>query len=270
MSKDDLVMLGVMVICAGTAMTLIGLGMFTGHWPPAFPVAILIGAAVATLTFRYLGGTAPTTFGLGALKLSGSAALLVGIAYFGNIELDKQIGKAKTDNDLVTSERTLRNDIKTLRAENQKLKHDASDEGLLKRIQNESPQTPFANGLRDMAENEEGIFRRTRKTRTSAIGIKSSSYQACRNLGLEGRRIRVLALQPETDTPFTLNLDSGGLIDPQFCQDEAQNGFKLQISCDAGLKLFPQDIQYCDANNQPKWKTKNSLKEVFIRPLLDQ
>ena len=59
---------------------------------PSVIVAILLGAAVAALVYRFLGGISPqTSFKLGALKISGTMAALVGCAYFINIELEKQL-----------------------------------------------------------------------------------------------------------------------------------------------------------------------------------
>jgi len=267
MSRDDWVMCFVMAICAGVAMILICAGMVTGRWPPAFPIAVLIGTAVATLTFRYLGGTAPTTFSLGALKLSGSAALLVGVTYFGNQELNKQIPQAQAGNEASTSLSELKGKVERLTTENQKLKTQTDDEALLKRLLKEDPQTPFARQLRDMVDNDQGVFRQTSKTLTSVIKMRNGSYQACRNLGLERRPIRVSVPQSDSGSTTSIRLESEGLIDPQFCQDE--KSFKLQISCDAGQSLFPDDL-FCDPSSTPKWKTPKAFKTITIRPIADQ
>jgi hypothetical protein len=58
---------------------------------PPIVVAILLGAAVSALVYRFLGGIgSDTTFAIGALKLSGTMAALIGCAYFINTELETQ------------------------------------------------------------------------------------------------------------------------------------------------------------------------------------
>ena len=55
-------------------------------------VSIFLGTGIASLIYRFLGGTSDNSFKLGALKFSGAVAVLIGSAYFINQELAKQEG----------------------------------------------------------------------------------------------------------------------------------------------------------------------------------
>jgi hypothetical protein len=58
---------------------------------PPIVISILLGTGISALVYRFLGGiTVDTSFAIGALKLSGTMAALVGCAYFINTELEKQ------------------------------------------------------------------------------------------------------------------------------------------------------------------------------------
>lgn len=58
---------------------------------PQIVVAVLLGCAVAALVYRWLGGiSADTSFAIGALKLGGSMAALLGCAWFFNSQLVAQ------------------------------------------------------------------------------------------------------------------------------------------------------------------------------------
>lgn len=53
-------------------------------------VSIFLGTGIASLIYRFLGGTTGNTMQLGALKLTGTVAVLIGSSYFINKELSKQ------------------------------------------------------------------------------------------------------------------------------------------------------------------------------------
>lgn len=58
---------------------------------PAIVVGILLGTAIAALVYRFLGGIPPeTTFKVGALKVTGTMAALIGSALLFNNILEKQ------------------------------------------------------------------------------------------------------------------------------------------------------------------------------------
>jgi hypothetical protein len=53
-------------------------------------VSIFLGTGIASLIYRFLGGTTGNSMQLGALKLTGTVAVLIGSSYFINQELSKQ------------------------------------------------------------------------------------------------------------------------------------------------------------------------------------
>lgn len=53
-------------------------------------VSIFLGTGIASLIYRFLGGTAGNSMQLGALKFTGTVAVLIGSAYFINQELARQ------------------------------------------------------------------------------------------------------------------------------------------------------------------------------------
>ncbi len=87
LATEDIVIIAVIALgFLGSALFF----MFNLTIPPIV-VAILLGAAVSALVYRFLGGIGSnTTFAIGALKLSGTMAALIGCAYFINGELETQ------------------------------------------------------------------------------------------------------------------------------------------------------------------------------------
>ncbi len=87
-SNEDLVVIAVIAAgFLGSAFIFI----FKLSIPPIV-TSILLGTAVSALVYRFLGGIhVDTRFAIGALKLSGTMAALIGCAYFINGELEKQI-----------------------------------------------------------------------------------------------------------------------------------------------------------------------------------
>lgn len=84
---EDIVLISVMVM---GFLGSVCIYVFSLSVPPIV-VAILLGAAISALVYRFLGGIpASTMFGVGALKLGGSLAALIGSAWFINQELTQQ------------------------------------------------------------------------------------------------------------------------------------------------------------------------------------
>ncbi len=87
-SNEDLVI--ITVIAAGFLASAV-IFIFRLGIPPII-TAVLLGTAVSALVYRFLGGIhVDTSFAVGALKVSGTMAALIGCAYFINGQLEKQI-----------------------------------------------------------------------------------------------------------------------------------------------------------------------------------
>ena len=56
--------------------------------PPPI-ISIFLGIAVSALLYRFLGGVHNASFTVGALKVTGTAAILIGVAYWSNSQLEK-------------------------------------------------------------------------------------------------------------------------------------------------------------------------------------
>lgn len=87
LATEDIVIVSVIALgFLGSSMTY----AFKVDIPPIV-IAVLLGSAVSALVYRFLGGIpVDTTFTVGALKLGGTMAALVGCAYFINTQLEKQ------------------------------------------------------------------------------------------------------------------------------------------------------------------------------------
>lgn len=57
---------------------------------PSIVVALLLATGVASLIYRFLGGVSDSSFAIGALKLTGTAAFLVGMTLLVNAKLPQQ------------------------------------------------------------------------------------------------------------------------------------------------------------------------------------
>jgi len=62
--------------------------------PPV--IAIFLGIAVSALLYRFLGGVHDASFTVGALKVTGTAAILIGVAWWSNGELKNSLPKVKS------------------------------------------------------------------------------------------------------------------------------------------------------------------------------
>jgi len=83
---------GMVVVAVMALGFLVSVLNFVLGWRlPPIIIAVMLGSAVAALVHRFLGGiAAETTFAVGAVKLGGSMAALVGCAFFINSQLEKQ------------------------------------------------------------------------------------------------------------------------------------------------------------------------------------
>ena len=86
------------VIIVAIVLTLLLAPLLTFLWfiedpiliPPPV-IAIFLGIAVSALLYRFLGGVNNASFTIGALKVTGAAAILIGVAWWSNNELKKSL-----------------------------------------------------------------------------------------------------------------------------------------------------------------------------------
>ncbi|WP_096085058.1 hypothetical protein [Agaribacterium haliotis] len=86
------------VIIVAIVLTLLMTPLLTALWflekpiliPPPV-ISVFLGIAVSALLYRFLGGIDKASFTLGALKVTGSAAILIGLSWWLNGELEKYL-----------------------------------------------------------------------------------------------------------------------------------------------------------------------------------
>jgi hypothetical protein len=71
---DDHVLWIVIGFCLLVPVILVTVWQFTGKFYPPMLLSILLGIAVAALTYRYLGGSQGSVFSIGALKIVGCSS----------------------------------------------------------------------------------------------------------------------------------------------------------------------------------------------------
>ena len=64
---------------------------------PAVVISVVLACAVATLIHAFLGGVSEAGFNLGALKVTGSGAMLLGSVWFINSALNPQLNQIRYD-----------------------------------------------------------------------------------------------------------------------------------------------------------------------------
>jgi hypothetical protein len=81
------------IVVASFAFLGVGVGAFLSLRPnvPPITASILLATGLAALAYRYLGGVEGSSFSVGALKLTGALAALVGIALLINSKLSSQV-----------------------------------------------------------------------------------------------------------------------------------------------------------------------------------
>lgn len=132
--------------------------------PPVF-VSLFLATGVSSLIYRFLGGTKGASFTTGALKVGGSAALLLGTTWFLNTTLEKQMSYEKSINFYPDSSQWYCANMKTgkpMVVEIKGLKND------LKLSTNESLKNQQLNVYSDLKDN--GILHVTTKD-SFEIGI---------------------------------------------------------------------------------------------------
>jgi hypothetical protein len=91
-SMDDIVVAAFAFLGIGCAVFL----QLRFEYVPPIIVSFLLATGLAALTYRFLGGVEGASFAVGALKLGGALAALVGIAMLINRALVSQSSAAST------------------------------------------------------------------------------------------------------------------------------------------------------------------------------
>ncbi len=265
---DDRVLWIVIGFCLVVPVILVTVWQFTGIYYPPMLLSILLGIAVAALTYRYLGGSQGSVFSVGALKIVGSAALLIGTAYLANSGLTRQMDINDSVNRLRVAEKrtsALASDNKKIGSELQKAINDLESERtkncqiIIGEIEKLTPDTMLGGQLAIMARKRLGPFSeiaRELQVRISVAGVKNQgNFNACNDLKLKGERVRFMRDAGEQSPSQQDPVDGRqtGHISMDQCS-KSDRKFDIQISCADGWKLFPEHISGCDDTGAVRWK----------------
>lgn len=263
--RDDAVLWVVIGFCLLVPVVLTSLWAYSNRFYPPMLLAVLLGIAIAALTYRYLGGTTGASLSFGAMKLAGSAALLLGTAYMTNSGLSAQMEAENLPNKLATLRGLLTDEIAKKEEAQKKIAsmQDQLESALANRaavslseIEKLSPTSLLGSRLAEMARKRQGPFSEVEKvldvnvTVIDAIKDKDS-FSACSNFALDGEDVRLS--RELNEEPKSIRARQTGTIESVVCERRPRK-FDLQLSCAAGHILFPDHIAGCSDKGEVKWK----------------
>lgn len=265
---DDIVICLIIPICLGISLFLAyALVERQQEYPPTL-IAVFLGIGVAALTYRFLGGAADTEFKIGLLKLGGAAALLVGVTWFIGSAIRSEQGMFETRKEFSEEIAQLEASNTTLRSENNKLIAQRLDERtkasdikrqgddyVLDQVKARRGDDPLISKLRRMVLSETGPFRSTIRELPAKIVLSASvdefRYNICEDKFEDLYKdltvnpvVSFARAQGDDGDVVRIRLTRQGLIDQGACS-RPNRDFDVQLSCAAGLKLFPDMILSC-------------------------
>lgn len=275
--RDDIVLWIVIAFCLLTPVILVTIWAYYERFFPPMLLSVLLGIAVAALTYRYLGGTQGSQFSVGVLKLAGSAALLMGTAYLTNVGLSEQMDSMNSAQKLIASKKdiaslnskiqTLNCDFDAMKIELEIAKRNKTEISILE-LEKLTPDSLLGAQLVALARKHKGPFAGTERviqgaTVTMAGYVKKQgTFYACDDLELADkavRFIRVLEGQQSLDQPALVKAKQAGLISAAVCQKQNRQ-FAFQLSCMDGKTLFPEHISGCGDDGAVKWTLPNQAR----------
>ncbi len=299
---DDVVIIVVMAITLVTPIILVVWWTIEDRLFPPMLISILFGIAIATLTYRYLGGNEKSEFRVGALKLAGSAAMLLGTALLTNYGLSKQMTlelrpnrvselQAQVDR-LRAQQSSLENTQKNDRsADAEKLSRmEAENRGLTERLEAKegemdgrlvalvaklSPGSQAGEKILDLYKKREGPFASIKRFFDTTIRVvdkprDANAFFACSDLQLAGEDIQLTRLVDGSSDSVAINAKQQGVISDLFCNPMAgTRAYSIQISCEGGKALFPDHISGCSQDGGALWVSDKRNFDVRIEVLSD-
>lgn len=263
---DDVVIVSFAAFCLGAALFL---GLRSPPVEPTF-IGVFMGVAVAAITYRYLGGTDGAQFSIAALKLGGSAALLLAVTWWVGSQMAKEraaleqsnlTAKIATDQENVRLQKQLnaaRSEVVTLTADQQR-----RDDAFLRRVASLDPGDQLVKELKAALSDPTGPgadVSRPRDLRIKNTGSlqAAGSYWICPDVYRalkpdswgKDRKLRLVG--PGEGKQIDVKYD--GLLDATGCE-KPDRQFDMQISCDASAMIFPDLVTGCDGRT-PRYAIK--------------
>jgi cell division protein FtsB len=254
-----------------------------GYYYPPMLLSILLGIAVATITYKYLGGTSGSEFKVGALKLAGSSALLIGTVYFANSSLEVQMNikdsVAKLEKAYVTIDQ-LNQELRTRKTEKQILKGEVEQlqaeikqmelkysQFLLENIKQLTPNSIGGQQILEMARKREGPFSYYEREFIANISIpgavRDGFFSACDDKELKGERVEIVRSNEHGVDLQKVNVSYNGSISGDYCKNSARK-LDLQLGCEQGKQLFPEHISGCSKSGDVLWTKTNAANKFKV------
>lgn len=283
---DDIVIIVVMAITLVTPILLVV--WWTTHdrlFPPML-ISVLFGIAIATLTYRYLGGTEKSEFRVGALKLAGSAAMLLGTTLLTNhglsaqmtaqlrpnriSELEKQLDEMdKRQSILESGQRTDQTEaaekLRRAEAENDRLKQQMDEQKreaarrVVDAVAKFAPDSDAGKDILELYRKKQGPFSAQKRFFDTKVRVvdkprDADSFFACADLQLEDEDVRLTRLVGDSADAVAIRAKQDGLISDLFCNPKTgAREYSIQISCEGGKILFPEHVSGCGQDGRALW-----------------
>jgi len=299
---DDFVIIVVLAITLVTPIILVVWWTVEDRLFPPMLISILFGIAIATLTYRYLGGTEKSEFRVGALKLAGSAAMLLGTTLLTNYglskqmtlelrpnlvsELQAQVVKLRAEQSALETkqkdDRSADNEkILQMQAENRRLterleaKEHEMDGRLVALVAKLTPDSDAGKSVLDLYRKREGPFSSRKRFFDTLIRVVDkprdpNAFFACSDLKLAEEDVRLTRLVDGSSDSVAINAKQQGTIDDLVCNPKTgERAFSIQVSCEAGKTLFPDHISGCGQNGGALWVSDKRNFDVRVEVLSD-
>lgn len=276
-SRDDVVLWIVISFCILAPVVMSSLWAYCDKYYPPMLLAVLLGIAVAALTYRYLGGTEGSAFSVGVLKVAGSAALLLGTTYLTHQGFSKEILPGLPPNQLAIVERERDecrerekkkvDELDQCRLEIEKAERRSKDI-LIGEIEKLSPSSDLGQKLADMAARGKGPFPaviKNLKAKVTVIKRDKGKFSVCPSLGFAASDLLRLSRTYDKSEEGILQVAGlpTGLIATAKC-GESPRSFDIQIGCNDGLILFPEHIVSCGKEGEVGWKYPNGERNFEV------
>jgi regulator of replication initiation timing len=299
---DDIVIIVVMAITLVTPILLVVWWTVEGRLFPPMLISVLFGIAIATLTYRYLGGTEKSEFSVGALKLAGSAAMLLGTTWLTNhglstqmtlelkpnriSELEQQLDVLrKRQSSLEGGQHTLREEnaekLRQAHAENSRLKQrmDEQERESARRIVAQvaalTPDDDAGKDILDLYRKKQGPFSIQKRSFDTKVRVvdkprDADAFFACADLQLEAENVQLARLLDGSVDPVAITAKQQGLISDLFCNPKTGvREYSIQISCEGGKTLFPDQVSGCGQDGRALWISDKRNFDVRVEVLSD-
>jgi len=249
---------------------------------PSPAVAILFGIAIASLAYAFLGGIHDASFSIGALKVGGAVAVIIGTFWAVQGPMDKNMNTlekiAKGENaEKLIKEQTNRADAaegKLVEAKNQitklqdaaETREEASVAAHVKRIADSSPNDDLGRDILQLERERKGPWRRDLQTlQLSArfIGtVQEGTFRFChgKHPELAGQQVEFEVVDAAAGTSKTVQLRAGADIGAGLC---SKTEFDVQLGCDAVDSLIKDVAPTCDPVRGVGWSDPNAVTKAW-------